>query len=71
MKTSYPAKITWSEGDKVFEGSFNDFPGCITFGATLEDAKAMAADALTGVLESMIDRNIDLPIVSPVEDQGS
>lgn len=71
MKTAYPANIVWSDGDKVFEVSFIDFPGCITFGATLEEAKSMAADALTGVLESMIDRNIDLPIASNAQDRNS
>jgi antitoxin HicB len=68
MKTAYPAMIKLSEEDKVFEVSFIDFPGCITFGTTLENAKAMAADALTGILESMIDRNLGLPV--PSHDRG-
>ena len=71
MKTTYPANIVWSDEDKVFEVSFIDLPGCITFGATLEEAKTMASDALTGVLESMIDRNIDLPTASTAQGRGS
>jgi antitoxin HicB len=64
MKITYPAIIIRSIADKVFEVSFPDLPGCVTFGSTLEEAKAMAGDALTGVLESMIDRGIPLPVPS-------
>ena len=64
MKTAYPAIIAWSGAEKVFEVSFPDLPGCLTFGATLEEAKAMASEALSGVLESMIQRGIALPVPS-------
>ena len=64
MKTAYPANIVWSESDKIFEVSFPDLPGCITFGSTHEEAVTMAADALTGVLESMIKRSIELHVAS-------
>jgi antitoxin HicB len=50
MKT-YPAIIAWSESDKVFEVEFPDIPGCFTYGETLEDAKAQAADVLALMLE--------------------
>jgi antitoxin HicB len=63
----YPASITWSEEDQVFEVAFPDFSGCITFGATLEKAKAMASEALTGILESMVSRSIALPAPSRVK----
>jgi len=65
--TSYPASITWSEDDKVFEVSFPDLSGCITFGPSLDEAKAMASEALTGVLEAMIARGISLPSPSPMK----
>jgi antitoxin HicB len=67
MKMAYPANIAWSESDKVFEVSFPDFPGCITFGSTREEAETMAADALTGILESMIRRSLDLPAISKMK----
>ena len=61
MKTSYPAVIAWSKTDKVFEVSFPDLKGCLTYGNTREEAELMAAEALTGYLESVIDRNIPIP----------
>ena len=64
MKITYPATIVWSDSDEVFEAAFPDLPGCVTFGSTLEEAKTMASDALSGVLESMIARGIALPIPS-------
>ncbi len=65
MKTTcYPAIIAWAEEDKVFEVEFPDLSGCITYGTTLEEAKAMASEALTGVLESMIAHGIALPAPS-------
>jgi antitoxin HicB len=68
MKTAYPANIVWSESDEVFEVSFPDFPGCITFGATREEAETMASDALSGILESMIKRSLDIPAASKTKD---
>lgn len=64
MKISFPANIIWSEGDEVFEVSFPDFPGYITFGATREEAEIMASDALSGIPESMIKRSLDIPTAS-------
>ncbi len=45
--------------------TFPALRGCITQGDTLEDARAMAADALTGYLEGL--RKLDRPI--PTEEQ--
>jgi antitoxin HicB len=51
---SYPARFEVAE-----EGGYNvqfiDLSGCITEGDSLEDAKAMAQEALTGILEVMLD----------------
>ncbi len=52
-------------------GYFVTFPalrGCITQGDTLEDARAMAADALTGYLEGL--RKLDRPIPSEGQTLG-
>lgn len=57
MKTAYPAKITpQPEGGFLVE--FPDLPGCLTEGATLEEAKVAAREALSGYLASFFDRDV-------------
>lgn len=46
-----------------FGVSFPDFPGCITQGRTLEEAKVMAAEALEGHIAEM--RGAGEPIPTP------
>jgi predicted RNase H-like HicB family nuclease len=46
-----------------FGVSFPDFPGCVTASKTLEEAKAMAAEALRGHVAAM--RAAGLPIPDP------
>lgn len=36
-----------------FEVSFPDFPGCVTFGSTFEEAQAMAAEVLSLWIEEL------------------
>jgi predicted RNase H-like HicB family nuclease len=55
--------LVHKEPDSDFGVSFPDFPGCVTAGSTLEEAKAMAAEALRGHLETM--RAAGLPIPDP------
>ncbi len=57
----YLAKITYDKKDKSYNVEFPDLPGCLTYGDTLEDALAYAKDALTGYLESIDLRKIDIP----------
>jgi len=45
--------IIHKEPNSDFGVSFPDFPGCITAGRTLDEAKEMAAEALTGHIEVM------------------
>lgn len=54
----YRARI-YKDGDAQ-SVEFPDCPGCLTFGDTLEEAKANAKEALDGWLESML-ANGDLP----------
>jgi predicted RNase H-like HicB family nuclease len=42
------------EPDSDFGVSFPDFPGCVTAGATLDEARAMAAEALGLHLEGIV-----------------
>ena len=44
-----------------FVVSFPSFPGMVTQGETLEEARAMAADLLAGYLELMRERGTRLP----------
>jgi len=55
--------LVHKEPDSDFGVSFPDFPGCVTAGKTLEEAKAMAAEALRGHVETM--RAVGLPIPAP------
>ena len=41
--------------------SFPDLPGCITAGCTLEEARAMAAEALTLHIEGMAYSDMEIP----------
>ena len=41
--------------DKIFLVEFPDLPGCLTDGTDMEDARAMAVEALSGYLMSVIE----------------
>ena len=58
---SYPAIFTYDKTEKVYNVSFPDLPGCYTYGETLDKAKKMAVQALTGYLESIDSRKIKIP----------
>ena len=49
------------EPDSDFGVSFPDFPGCVTAGATLQEALAMAAEALAGHIETMVEAGDAVP----------
>jgi antitoxin HicB len=57
----YPAKVKWSKADKCYLVEFPDLPGCLTYGEDLESALGNAREALTGYLESIDLRKIDIP----------
>ncbi len=46
---------------------FPDFPGCITAGKTLEEAKDMAQEALQGHIDVMAEYGDDIPEASSLE----
>jgi antitoxin HicB len=77
MKLAYPATFTYLEEDKGFLVEFPDLPGCLTEGDTMDEAMAMAKEALTGYLESVMDREIDfnppstIPSATMVEPEPS
>ncbi len=48
--------------------SFPDFPGCITAGSTLEEARRMAAEALAFHIEGMREDGDEIPGPSTLDD---
>lgn len=53
--------------DSDYGVQFYDFPGCITAGETIEEAKLMALEALTGHLALMIADGDEIPSPSNLE----
>ena len=46
---------------------FPDFPGCVTAGSTVEEAAAMAREALTGHIECMVEDGEEIPEPSALD----
>jgi predicted RNase H-like HicB family nuclease len=53
--------------DSDYGVSFPDFPGAITAGSTLEDARAMAEEALAFHIQGMIEDGDTIPEPSALE----
>ncbi len=58
---AYPALFEYNDEDKVFNVRFPDLPGCLTYGDTIDEAKEMAREALTGFLQSIDARKLKIP----------
>ena len=56
----YYVALVHKATDSDFGVSFPDFPGCISVGATLVEAAAMASEALSGHIEMMDDAKADV-----------
>ena len=56
------------DGKSDFGVSFPDFPGCITAGRTLEEARRRAAEALSFHITGMIEDGEEIPNPSSVDD---
>jgi antitoxin HicB len=65
---SYPALIEYDTEDDAYNVTFPDLSGCFTYGDTLEEAKAYAAEALTAYLESIDSRRLRVP--NPSNQEG-
>ncbi len=66
MNTTYPAQIAYEKDDNAYLVEFPDLPGCLTFGNTIDEAKAMAKEALTGYLLSAMERGLAIPAPSVI-----
>ncbi len=60
--------IVHKETKSDFGVSFPDFPGCITAGKNIDEAKDMAQEALTLHIQGMIEDGEQLPGSSKLED---
>jgi predicted RNase H-like HicB family nuclease len=56
------------DADSDYGVSFPDFPGCITAGSTLDEARAMAVEALLFHIEGMREDGRIIPTPSPLAD---
>jgi predicted RNase H-like HicB family nuclease len=54
--------------DSAYGVSFPDFPGCITAGSTLEEARRMAAEALAFHIQGMREDGDEIPEPSSLDD---
>jgi antitoxin HicB len=61
MKICYPAKIKYQSSDKSYLVEFPDLTGCLTEGASKDEAIHNAREALTGYLASIFERNLKIP----------
>jgi len=53
--------------DSDFVVSFPDFPGCVTAGKTLEEARRRAAEALALHIEGMIEDGEEIPLPATLD----
>ncbi len=60
--------IVHKEAKSDFGVSFPDFPGCITAGKSIDEAKDMAQDALALHVQGMLEDGEPLPVPSSLED---
>ena len=63
----YVALLHRDEGSD-YGVSFPDFPGCVTAGATLDEARALAAEALALHVEGMLEDGEALPAPSSLDE---
>ncbi len=64
MKVIYPALFTVE--DDSYNVEFPDLEGCITYGDSLEEAICNAKEALSGYCGSILERGLNLPKASPI-----
>lgn len=59
--------IIHKESESDYGVSFPDFPGCVTAGETMEEAKDMAVEALTFHIEGMVEDGEGMPAPSSLD----
>ena len=70
MKTVIPCKISYSKSDKCwYVESPGFYDGYITYGDSLDEARAMAAEAVAGLLESYLEHGDKFTIPKTMTDK--
>ncbi|MEQ8250806.1 MAG: type II toxin-antitoxin system HicB family antitoxin [Oceanibaculum nanhaiense] len=64
--TSYVAYLRKDKGSD-YGVEFPDVPGCVTAGHSIEEAKAMAAEALAGHLQMLLEEGLPVPAPSDMD----
>jgi len=64
----YYIALIHKETSSDYGVSFPDFPGCITAGESMDDAKNMASEALQFHIDGMIDDGETIPSPMPIEE---
>jgi len=57
----YELDIRWSPEDRCYVVSVRELPGCMSHGRTLEEAVAMAREAICAYVESLEARGLPVP----------
>ena len=60
--------VVHKDAKSDFGVSFPDFPGCITAGSSIDEAKDMAHDALSLHIKGMVEDGENIPAPSKLED---
>ena len=60
--------VVHKDSQSDFGVSFPDFPGCITAGSSIDEAKDMAHDALSLHIKGMLEDCENIPVPSKLED---
>jgi predicted RNase H-like HicB family nuclease len=60
--------LIYKDAGSDFGVSFPDFPGCVTAGSTLDEARAMAAEALALHLEGLEEDGVEIPAPSSLDE---
>lgn len=60
--------VVHKDPESDFGVSFPDFPGCVTAGSTLDEAKDLAHDALSLHVKGMLEDQETIPAPSKLED---
>ena len=65
MKTLHYKVLLRKEEDGTYTVIVPSLPGCLTFGRTVEEALAIAKEAIEGFIACMIARGEEVPIETP------
>ena len=68
MKLPYRLELIPDEDEGGFVASFPELPGCLSCGATAEEAAANAADAMRAWMTAAVEEGIPIPVPHGLDD---